>query len=302
MGKSEGGACEGDKEMYVYVYQKGNSSPTTCTLDVKGNDSAQLPPIPATGTTDFVQVGTYETTCEGNFGKPTPKEGGVDFVTEWKFEGDVVYAKAGENPGESRSTKYNVTKGDANDDFIISQDGSDSCNKEKAAFSINGKTIGYESMSMCTVAAFTANCTDGAVVHFESGVEIISNVNSCTIKDGVIKCPVNKNTEDSEVKGNYSVYIGEERCDGFTITQKGQRCEVSVIIDGLDEGDTVKIQWDETSTPSNVGNGTHNHTLSPGIDSTTTRVFDTTGKYTISPPEVLLTCEDNSKDIKATKN
>jgi hypothetical protein len=301
MGKSEGGACEGDKEMYVYVYQRGNSSPATCTLDVKGNKSSGLDPIPAEGTGGgFVKVGTYVTTCEGNFGKPTPTDGGVDFVTEWKFENGSVSAKTSENAGKSRSTKYNVTKGDANDDFIIDQAGSDSCNKEKAAFRITGNKIGYETMSMCTVAAFTANCTDGAVVHFESGVEIISNVNSCTIKDGVIKCPVNKNTEDSEVKGNYSVYIGEERCDGFTITQKEQGCEVSVTIDGLDEGDTVSLQWGIVSTPSSVGNGTYNHTLKPETDSITVIASDLTGKYN-SPFEVSLTCEDNSKTINFTK-
>ena len=208
-------------EMYVYVYQRGGSSPSTCTLEVSGNSSSSLPPIPASGASIFIPVGTYETDCEGEWGKPTPTEGGVDFVTEWRFRGDVLYAKANENTGKARSTKYNVTKGDANDDFTIDQNGSDSCDKEKAAFSITGKTIGYESMSMYTVAEFTANCTDRAVVHYESGEKIVSDsdINSCTVKDGVIKCPVTENETDSARTGSYSVYIGEERCDGFTITQ-----------------------------------------------------------------------------------
>jgi hypothetical protein len=228
-------------------------------LEVKGNESSGLDPIPAEGTGGgFVKVGTYETTCKGNWVlPPTPKEGGVDFVTAWEFRDDGgVYAKAGTNKGKAMSTKYNVTKGDANDDFIIDQAGSDSCNKEKAAFRITGKTIGYESMSMYTVAEFTANCTDKAVVHYESGEKIVSDsdINSCTVKDGVIKCPVSENETSSERKGNYSVYIGEERCDGFTITQLG-KCAITffqvdpdVVRNGIEMGGLVEYRLKVAST------------------------------------------------------
>ena len=298
------------------------TTPTTCTLDVKGNASAHLNPIPAEGTGDgFVKVGTYETTCKGNWVlPPTPKEGGVDFVTAWEFRDDGgVYAKAGTNKGKAMSTKYNVTKGDANDDFIIDQAGSDSCNKEKAAFRINGETIGYERMSMYTVAVFTANCTDRAVVHYESGEKIVSDsdINSCTVKDGVIKCPVTKNETDSVRKGNYSVYICEERCDGFTITQNplvfsinGNTSDFSYDVYGASYTTTYMIDNSKPAHFKITGSGggddaycTINGILEGEIDTTGTHNVDIGFFENVSTREIVFTDNsDSSKQIKLTLN
>ena len=246
MGKSEGGGCESDKEMYVYVYQKGNSSPTTCTLDVKGNESAHLDPIPASGTTDFIPVGTYETTCEGNFGKPTPKEGGVDFVTEWKFEGDVVYAKANENTGEARSTKYNVTKGDANDDFTIDQDGTGAteCTCSNANLSITGKTIEGVSNTRALVASYTSDCDLESLDNYGhvTGDSIVNQTGpgQYQFSNGNIYMPVSENTSSEQRSEVYQ--FCDER---FTITQLGKcaitnfQVDPTVMRDGVELGGRV---------------------------------------------------------------
>lgn len=109
---------------------------------------------------------------------------------------------------------------------------------------------------------------------------------------------------DNVGKQRTSVYTASNgQCfDDFTVVQEGaeQGCEVYVELIGLDEGDTVKLQWNN-STPSDVGNGIHKNTLDSDTGGITAKTFDPQGRYNISPSEVLLTCNDPSRTVTASK-
>lgn len=230
----------------VWVMQTGSGSgPTTCTLGVSGNSSSGLAPIPAEGTgDDFVKVGKYETDCEGDFGEPTAL--GEDFVTAWKFEDGFVKAKANKNTGEPRSTVYNVTKGDANDDFTISQDGTGTteCTCSNANLSITGKTIECVSNTRALVASYTSVCdlkTPDNYGHV-TGDSIVNQTGpgQYQLEEGKIYMPVSENPSSGQRSEVYQ-FCGER----FTITQLG-KCTITffqvnptVMRDGVELGGTV---------------------------------------------------------------
>ena len=120
-------------------------------------------------------------------------------------------------------------------------------------------------------------------------------------EDGNIYAKVSVDNTGKQRTSVYAAKIGD--ClNEFTVVQAGaeQGCEVYVELTGLDEGDTVSLQWN-TSTPSNVGNGTYENTLDSDTGSITARVSDSQGRYSFSPSEVSLTCDEYSKTITATK-
>jgi hypothetical protein len=132
-----------------------------------------------------------------------------------------------------------------------------------------------------------------------SGVDFVVWSTPTTTK---LKGTVSENKTSSEMKAKYKLTQGA--CDTeFEIKQEAgseQGCDVSVKLTGLTEGDTVSLQWN-TSTPSNVGNGIYENTLDSDTGSITARAFDSQRRYSFSPPEVSLTCDEHSKTITASK-
>ena len=114
---------------------------------------------------------------------------------------------------------------DKTDYLIVTQcAGGSSCSCSSANFSVTGQTVSPGTNLI--VARYTANCDDGARVVYEgtSPSTDFLNGGSFQFNNGDIIYTGKILSTTSDRHGDYAVYIGSTRCDGFTVTQNGEAC------------------------------------------------------------------------------
>ena len=154
---------------------------------------------------------------------------GTNFIDtssiEFRSDGKVYAKVNSDNTSSSQRSCQIPTKlgSDKTDYLIVTQcAGGSSCSCSSAHFSVTGQTITPSINPL--VAVYTAVCDDGARVVYEGTSPSTDFLvgGSFEFNNGNITFIGKVLPTQSDRYGNYAVYIGSTRCDGFTVTQKGE--------------------------------------------------------------------------------
>ena len=216
-----------DKTDYIPVIQCAGN---VCTGSTSRIDTC----VSSTVTSDKILIGNWSKSqyCSSNWSYDSSRSvTGTNFIDtssiEFRSDGKVYAKVNSDNTSSSQRSCQIPTKlgSDKTDYLVVTQcAGGSSCSCSSAHFSVTGQTVS-PGINLI-VARYTANCDDGARVVYvgtSPSTDFLNN-GSFLFNNGDIIYQGKVLSTTSDRHGDYAVYIGSTRCDGFTVTQNGEAC------------------------------------------------------------------------------